>query len=135
MQEERVMILQMLKDGNITVDEAAKLLDAMPGGGEAKVLPPAPKQVRVHIMEKENTRMNVTVPFSLVRAGLKLGQSIGGFSVKFARDELSAEILETLNGIDINAVLARIGAGEITLPHVLVDVSDAEGQHVYIALE
>ncbi|MDR1069525.1 MAG: hypothetical protein LBL37_01890 [Gracilibacteraceae bacterium] len=134
MQEERIMILQMLKDGNITVEEAAKLLEAVPAGAEKPVIP-APKQVRIHIMEKENTKVNVTVPFSLVRAGLKLGQSIGGFSVKFARDELSSEILETLNGVDISVVLARVGAGEITLPYVLVDAADDEGQHVHIALE
>ncbi|MDR1603597.1 MAG: hypothetical protein LBS10_02240 [Gracilibacteraceae bacterium] len=134
MQEERTMILQMLKDGGITVEEAVKLLDAVPAGAE-KPLPPAPKQVRVHITEKENTKVNVTVPFALVRAGLKLGQSVGGFSLKFAQDELSAEILEKLNKTDINVVLARIASGEITLPYVLVDAADGEGQHVNIALE
>jgi hypothetical protein len=134
MQEERLMILQMLKDGNITVEEAAKLLEATPAGAE-KSLPPSPRQVRVHIMEKENTKVNVTVPFSLVRAGLKLGQSIGGFSMKFAKDELSAEILETLNGVDINVILDNIGSGEIILPYVLVDAADDEGQRVHIALE
>lgn len=150
--EERRMILEMLKDGAITVDEAERLMAAIPESEEPAcsetslmVAGPAadasahllqPKRITVLVMEGGKTKVNVRVPFSLVRAGLKIGKSVGAMSLKFTKDESSAQAMEILQNLDIDELLGSISDGDITLPYTLVDVEDPEkGEHVRVALE
>ena len=85
MEGERIRILQMLKEGKISVDEALKLLEALePQAGEAE---PAErtkaKWLRVRITErgKDKPKVMVNLPVGLVDWALRTGSkfiSMGG---------------------------------------------------------
>lgn len=143
MNEERRMILQMLKDGAISVEEAERLMEAVPAGEEdtktANALTASsgmPKRISVLVTGDGKTKVNVKVPFSLVRAGLKLGKTFGVYGAKFTKDPSEAEMLESLKSLDVDEILNSINDGDITLPYTMVDVEDDEkGEHVKVVLE
>lgn len=86
MSEDRRKILDMLAQGKITVDEAEKLLSAISqpaGESEPKEKPGKkdfPKYLRVVVEPgSENVKgekVNIRVPFQLLRAGIKLASVI-----------------------------------------------------------
>lgn len=135
MTEERRMILEMLQRGEITVEEAQRLLEAVPEGakaaGEIAVLPAAggfqPKRLRVLVTEGGRAKVNIRLPFSLVRAALKMGLSFGALAAKHCDDPEEAKALSSLKDLDIDELLKGLDDGEITLPYALVDVDDEEG--------
>lgn len=99
--EERLKILDMIANKQITPEEGARLLqasgssapaeDSLPRGDE----PPAPgreagpsrmpaptaspsngggtKRLRIHVIEAKGTKVNVSLPLSLMEVGLKFG--------------------------------------------------------------
>jgi hypothetical protein len=75
--EERLRILKMIEDGQVTAEEGARLIDALgeplvrerPRGGP----PPRTLRVRVTDLNTRRQKINVTIPVSLVSVGLKLG--------------------------------------------------------------
>jgi hypothetical protein len=84
MNEERRKILDLLAQGKITVDEAEKLLAAV---GEPSLQPEADasgkrawKYLRVQVEpgpgSESGDRVNIRVPFKLIRAGLKFAAFI-----------------------------------------------------------
>lgn len=142
MNEERKMILEMVKEGTISVEEAEQLLSALCGeekeGDQALDVyqPPkvVPKRILVKVVEGGRTKVNVRVPFSLVRVGLKLGKTFG--SLSHTNDQAGKEALEALRDVDIDELLDSIADGDITLPYTMVDVDDIEkGEHVTVILE
>ncbi|MBN2264615.1 MAG: hypothetical protein JW775_02255 [Candidatus Aminicenantes bacterium] len=88
MNEERRKILEMLGQGKITVDEAEKLLAAVGEGGagpeesvgEAASKRRSWKYLRVQVEpgpgSDTSERVNIRVPFKLIRAGLKFAAFI-----------------------------------------------------------
>jgi len=148
MSEERKMILQMLKDNEITVDEAERLLDAVSDGpADADADADAvyfsgvpglvPRRLVVRVTEAGKTRVNLKVPFSLLRTALKLGKTaglIGAISTKHLQEGMEAEIMDAIKAIDPDEILASLSEGVIRLPHSIIDVED-DGQHVTIVLE
>ena len=74
--EERLRILKMVEEGKITAEEAARLLEALErsDAGERKG-PPAGRRLRIRITDLRTgkTRVNVSLPLSLVNLGLSLG--------------------------------------------------------------
>lgn len=147
MHEERRMILEMLKEGAVTIEEAERLLEAIPAEEETARTEAlmagssggnTPKRIYVHVTEDGRTKVNVKVPFSLVRAGLKLGKSFGALGARHAKDQSEADALEMLKEIDIDELLDSLNDGEITLPYTIVDVDNVEDgrlQHVTVLLE
>ena len=119
MQEERRKILNMVQDGKITADEAARLLDALRDQMEnAQQRKRKPRWVRIRVtdVEAKRVRVNLTLPVGLVRAGLRAGGSIAG--------------MEGLNTGELEEMLNR---GEVG--HIL-DVQDAAGgERVEIFIE
>ncbi|HUF38279.1 MAG TPA: hypothetical protein VMN57_07140 [Anaerolineales bacterium] len=86
--EERMKILEMIAAGQITAEEAARLLDASStsaAGGAAALEKPADRsagmdrtrfagrRLRVKVVENDGTRVNVNLPLSLMEIGLKIG--------------------------------------------------------------
>ncbi len=82
MSENRWKILEMLTEGKITLDQADELLETLlPANGEAT---PAgsdeafascrldPKYIRVEVREAGQEKVNIRIPFKLLRAGIKL---------------------------------------------------------------
>lgn len=80
--EERRRILNMLAEGKISANDAEGLLAALADGkahssAATEVKPEAPrspKYLRVQVEEHdgENSRVNIRVPFNLIRAGVRL---------------------------------------------------------------
>lgn len=136
---ERMKILEMIASGQITADEAARLLDAAgapaPASQPAAAEKKAPektlskqlekvdlsslkgRRLRVKVVETNGTRVNVNLPLSLMEVGLK----IGGRFVDELRD-LDAEMQMLVEAI-ANDVQGKI-----------VEVDD-EDSHVEIYIE
>jgi hypothetical protein len=72
-------ILNMVKEGQVTAEEAARLLEALKAGGGGTEPPNAgmskPKWLRVRVTNRSSgkTKVNVNVPVSLLDVGLKMG--------------------------------------------------------------
>ena len=136
--EERMRILNMLQEGQVTPEQAAQLLQALEETPVVVKQRPAPAQapqfvehippvepgrpprwlrVRVTDMDSGRPRVNVRLPLSLVNIGLKMGK-------QFAPE---------IEGIDFNEVVKAIQEGETG---TFVDVYDEEdGEHVEVFLE
>ncbi|MAT43592.1 MAG: hypothetical protein CL609_14740 [Anaerolineaceae bacterium] len=128
--EERLKILQMLQDGTINADQAAKLLETLGSASKSPEapLPPQPpfptgnrggKYFRVRVTDTDTgkTRVNVRLPVGLVGAGIKMG-------MKFAPE---------IEGIDAQVLQNFLESGEIGQ---IVDVYDDEdGEHVEVFIE
>ncbi len=117
--EERLKILEMLQNGAITPEEASELLDAM-SIREKETQKQKPRWLRIRVTDTETgkSRVNVTLPVGLVRAGLKMGAHFGSGIDNLNLDEETLE--EVLLG----------GKGHI------VDVLDEDdGEHVEIFLD
>ena len=114
MSEERARILQLVSEGKIDASQGIELLSAL--NSENKPDGPAPAstgkaswfRVRVTDLETGRTKVNVNLPFSLVRAGLKIGA------------RFSPEVDE----IDWEEVIGAIDGGAMGR---LVEVEDVEG--------
>ncbi len=120
---DRIKILQMVADGTISADEAARLLEALDKGTrqtpqrerKARVI-----RVRVSDLDTNTSRVNITLPLGIVRAALRRGRphadiDVGG--VSFDADEL-----ETL-----------LNSG--VLGHIVDVVDEEDGERVEVVVE
>lgn len=143
MNEERRMILEMLQEGAISVEEAERLMEALPAEESRQLTTAAPPRGRVpqaggRARDRERQAEGQRARPLLARAvGLKMGKSIGAISLKSAKDDPQAQqALDILNNIDVDELLASIDDGEITLPYAIVDVDDEDsGDQVRVVLE
>ena len=143
MNEELRKILDMVEEGVITAEEAAKLLNAMnlddsskgsTTHQELKTIKAAPKKVRILVTEEGMIRVNMSIPFSLLRMGLRLGAAAGAIGFNQARNEEEAEILDILKSIDVDELMSALAEDDVVLPYIIVDV-DADGKQVQVFLE
>lgn len=114
MNDDRRSILQMLAEGKITAEEAERLLAALdrpePGAAQPLSAQPgsgrAPKYLRVMVDTDEPgeyggpTKVNVRVPMSLLRAGVRLA----GIIPPQARDQINREMAKNGVPFDINQI-------------------------------
>lgn len=138
--EERKMILNMLSEGSITVEEAEKLLETIPDeNSNTPTITGAiqPQRIVILVTDGERTKVNMRIPFSLVKMGLKLGKASMALGAKYSSDDESGkQIMELLKDIDIDEVINSINDGDVSLPYVMVDVEDNEkGETIQIILE
>jgi hypothetical protein len=123
MSEDRARILQMVSDGKIDVAQGVELLNALRSSG-APDRPAAARsgktrwlRVRVTNLETGRTKVNVNLPFGLVRAGLKIG---GRFTPE-------------MQDVDWEEIVAAIDEGA---EGKLVDVEDIEdGEKVEVFVD
>ena len=133
MNENRMKILNMLAQGQITADEAGRLIAALeneaPQAGAPGVSEPAskprPKYLRVvateHNWRGEPVNVNVRVPLGLLRAGVKLP----GLIPKQARDRVNAALQQDGVPFDLNQITADNMEEVIShLNEFTVDVDD-----------
>ena len=135
MNDEQKMIFGMLKAGEITAEEAERLMDAV--GAPAHwtgVQGAQPSRLRVLVTEHGRQKVNVKIPFTVVRLALKLGKGMNGLAVTFGGTD-GAKVAEALNQIDLDEILRQLGDGEIPLPCTLVDVDAEDGVNVQVELE
>ena len=102
MNEEKKLILEMLKEGKITVSEAEQLLNSTQDK-EASTEETTPQKtagkkfLRVLVMEDDKKKVNVNIPIFLAEAGLKL----------IPKDKLKIKG----QAIDLDEILKLIKAG------------------------
>lgn len=71
---ERVRILRMLEEGKVSVDEAARLLDALEGGGDGDGKAPRARRIRITVRESGLSPLHVTIPVGLVERLARLAE-------------------------------------------------------------
>jgi len=137
MDEPRQKILEMLSEGKITVDEATALLEkvsipapAAPAAPDAAQPSSAqgakPRFLRVVVESSDGDNVNVRVPLSLIKTGIKLG----ALMPREAADAVSE------HGFDLSA-LSQLDTEELVdaLRELTVDVDSADGDHVRVFTE
>jgi DUF4097 and DUF4098 domain-containing protein YvlB len=131
MGDDRNRILDLLAAGKITAEEAGRLLDALESnagqGAEAETAPKAgaktgpagaPKFMYVKVVSVKGDNVNVKIPLSLVRAGLKLTNLIPpqaaeqinrsmaekgmSFDLSTIKPEELEELIESLREMEVN---------------------------------
>ena len=110
--EERMRILKMISEKQVTAEEGAKLLEALRvSGGDAAVQEAATKArwLRVRVTDRSSGRakLNVNIPIGLLDVGLKMG-------ARFAPD---------MAGMELQAIQAAIKEG---LQGRIVEVDDEQ---------
>ena len=119
--EERMRILKMISDKQITAEEGAKLLDALRANeGEARDRsdPTKPRWLRVRVTDRATakTKVNVNIPVGLVDVGLKMG-------ARFAPD---------MAGMDLQAIQAAVKNGYQGRVVEVDDEEDNERVEIFI---
>jgi len=141
MSDNQKRILDMLAAGMITADEAQKLLTAI-GSGESETRASAgpkrdAKYLRVTILpnpeaagEEDVKRVNVRVPLTLIRAGIKFSSLIPAD----ASDQVNEALKEKGINFDVRNIKPEDLEELIMALHDLeVDVQDGkEKVHVYV---
>jgi len=110
MSEEKRRILEMLEQGRINAAEAERLINALSSDEEAKTGPhetgkkPEPRYLRVMVEPEPGSekpeKVNIKVPYKLIRAGLKLAS----FIPKNAQDKVNEALQEKGMGIDFSKI-------------------------------
>ncbi len=111
--EERMEILKMIQQGQISAEEGATLLGALgreekPGPRPASPTPrPQPRRLRIRVSDLETGRhkVNINLPWNLINVGMHMG-------ARFAPEE-----------IDLEEVMQALQAGT---EGKIVDVEDTE---------
>ncbi len=122
MSEEKIKILKMIEDQIITAEEGFQLLEAIgePKGFESDV---KARWIRIKVKSarsERNANVNIKLPVSILKAGLKLGAK---FSVDLNNVMTDAHYKELLEAIEKGAL------GEI------INVDTDEGDTIIISLE
>ena len=137
MSDDSRRILDLLAQGKITVDEADQLLRALGSTGAAPATPPAgepheprARYLRIAVHKAANQwrpekQVNIRVPLSIVRSGIRLGAIIPGY----AGDEITRRLRE--RGIDVD--LSKLDQAELenllkNLGELTVDVDKGKAQ-------
>jgi len=123
LKEERMQILKMIEDDQITAAEGARLLAALEepekkrAAGAAAATTPRWFRVRVTDLTTGRAKVNVNIPLSLASVGMKLG-------ARFAPE---------MEGMDMDEIAAAIQSGAAGR---LVEVEDDEdNERVEIFIE
>ena len=120
--EERMRILKMIEEKQITAEEGAKLLEALRAtGSDAAQREEVTKarwlRVRVTDRSSGKLKVNVNIPVGLVDVGLKMG-------ARFAPE---------MNGMDLNAIQTAIKGG---MQGRIIEVDDeADNERVEVFVE
>jgi len=134
MSEERRQVLEMLSQGKVTVEEAEQLLEAVAAPDPADEPKAQARYFRILVNKparegKKAENVNIRVPMTVVRGGLRLGALFPGMlGKKRIQLENGTEIdLSKVHYTDLEAMIKDIG--ELT-----VDV-DGDDAHVRIRCE
>ncbi len=125
--QEKIQILKMVENGQITADEAAQLLDAVGEKDDIVNLTKksskiSGKVLRVRVYEgNENTKVNVNLPLRLVEVLVDIG-------IKF----LPVDKYPDLKKINMDELRELIEAG---IEGKIVDIDSADGTKVEVFIE
>jgi len=118
--EERLQILKMVEEGQISAKDGARLLEALERSAEEAAQSTGRAQwfrVRVTDMASGKTKVNVNIPMGLVNFGMRMG-------AKFAPE---------VENVDLSEIMDAIKSGTVGK---IIDVEDNEdGERVEIYVE
>lgn len=121
--DERMQILRMIENRQISAEEGARLLGALEETPPSAP-PPSPQtrgrwlNVRVTDIRSGKRKVNVRIPLSLVDIGLKLGAKFSPVGIE---------------GLDMSQIMTAVKAGGMGK---IVDVEDEDdGEHVEVYIE
>jgi hypothetical protein len=133
--DETRQVLEMLSQGKVSVQEAEQLLQAVATGAGAGEKRAEPKYFRVTVTQpavdgKKSQNVNIRVPMTVVRGGLRLGALIPTMlpKKKILLGNGTELDLSKVTYEDLEGLIKDIG--ELT-----VDVDDEEGKQVRIRCE
>jgi hypothetical protein len=116
--EERMRILRLIENGQLTAEEGARLLGAMDDPRPARAARAQWVRIRVTDVKSNRQKVNVNIPVGLISIGLKLG----------ARFASSAN-----NNVNLDDLMEAIRHGATGK---LVDLEDLEdGERIEIIVE
>ncbi len=129
-------ILEMLADGKITVDEAAALLSKLQNTDaveeevieteSGEVRKRTPRYLRVVVDSANGDKVNVRVPMSLLKTGIKLSALLpGNAAEKMSSHGFDLSQLSSLDGDELIEALSDL----------TVDVDSADGDKVRVFTE
>lgn len=128
MSEETRQVLEMLSAGKVTVQEAEQLLQAVSAPGESEEKKAEPRYFRILVNKpardgKKAENVNIRVPMTVVRGGLRLGALMPGMlgKKKIQLDNGMELDLSKIHYTDLEAMIKDIG--ELTVD---VDGGDAQ---------
>lgn len=122
LKEEKLQILKMVEEGKISSEEGISLLQALEDTEEAYLEQGTAKWFKIRVFEPEGkTKVNITIPLSLVNVGMKMA------------NKFSPEFREAgLDEVDLKEVFEAIKDGA---SGKIVDVESENGQKVEIVVE
>ena len=128
MSEDRKRVLEMLATGKVTVDEAERLLSALgdappppPASNGAAAAPPRPgRYFRIVVRKTEKDgpgkSVNIRIPLSLVKGGMRIGAMIPGcgeaVTEKLRKQGINLDVTK-LDPDQLEAALRDMGEMEI----------------------
>ncbi len=128
---EKLRILEMVKDGIISIEEADRLLRALDQSKEkdnsVEVIVPKYKvdpknlSLKIRILSADGDKVNVNLPLKFAKAAFKSGSfKMGGVDQ------------DIMNQIDIDQIIQMAEEGQLG---ELVDITSADGDIVKIVVE
>jgi len=112
-------ILQMVKDGDISIDEASKLLEALEASPIQSLKPRNSKQkLRVLVDSKNGDTVRINMPLSLIKAGVNLATQLN----------VNGQPID-MKGVDMDIIMKAIEDGETG---EIVDIQTSDGDNVKI---
>jgi hypothetical protein len=121
--EERLRILKMIEQGQVSAEDGARLLEALSTGERKNAQSPMAAssarwfRVRVTDLRTGKNKVNVNIPMGLVKVGMKMG-------ARFAPE---------MEGMDLSQISEMVEAGATGK---LVEIEDEEdGERVEIFVE
>lgn len=121
--EERLRILRMIEQGQISAEDGARLLEALSMGearrresAELGAGPPRWFRVRVTDLRTGKNKVNVNIPVGLVTVGMKMG-------ARFAPE---------LEGMDLRRLTDMVRAGATGKILEFEDQEDGERVEIYV---
>jgi len=97
MKEEIKQILEMLKEGKITNDEAINLIDALKSTEKEQEQLTNDKQkrfIRVNVTKNNQPKVNIKIPFSLVKWGINIASKMGKDTVKIGGENIPFDMFD-----------------------------------------
>jgi hypothetical protein len=135
MSEERLRILKLIEEKKVTAEEGLKLLDALGDASEGSGVTPKWFKVRVTKAGREKPTVNVNIPFSFLRAAVKLGGKFQMMMPEDAKEQLAEKGIH-LDAEGVDELERTFGSLAEHGQYKMVDVVDEdEGDHVEVYIE
>ncbi len=103
MKDEIRQVLDMLKEGKITNEEAINLIDALKSTekDQEEITTSKPKRFfRVNVTKNNQPKVNIKIPFSLVKWGINIANKMGKDTVKIGGEEIPFDMDELNKAIN-----------------------------------